>query len=84
MDKIWPIIAITFKEGIRNRALQGIMGIAVLLCFAYLAMMPMFSFERSKVMVDLAGASVSLAGLAIVFFLAISMLTRDVHQRSAV
>ncbi len=33
-------------------------------------------------MVDLAGASVSLAGLAIVFFLAISMLTRDVHQRS--
>ncbi len=82
MDRIWPIAAITFKEGIRNRALQGILGIAGLLCFAYLAIMPMFSFEQSKVMVDLSAASISVAGLAIVLFLAISMLTRDVHQRS--
>ncbi len=82
MDKVWYIASITFKEGIRNRALQGILGIAGLLCLVYLAVMPMFSFERSKVMVDLGAASISLAGLVIVLFLSISMLTRDVHQRS--
>jgi ABC-type transport system involved in multi-copper enzyme maturation permease subunit len=82
MDKIWPIIAITFKEGIRNRAIQGILLIAVLLCFAYLSVIPMFAFETGKVMVDLGGASANLAGLVIVIFLAISMLARDIHQRS--
>ena len=82
MDKIWPIASITFKEGIRNRALQGILSVAGLLCLAYLSVMPMFAFERGKVIVDLSAASISLAGLAIVLFLAISMLTRDIHQRS--
>ena len=82
MNKIWPIAVITFKEGIRNRALQGILGIGCLLCLVYLAIMPMFSFERSKVMVDLGASSTSIAGLVIVLFLAISMLTRDIHQRS--
>jgi Cu-processing system permease protein len=82
MDKIWPIAAITYKEGIRNRALQGILGIAVVLCLGYLAILPMFAFETGKVMVDLGTASVSLAGMVIVLFLAISMLARDIHQRS--
>ena len=82
MNKIWAIAAITFKEGIRNRALQGILCIAILLCLGYLAVIPMFAFETGKVMVDLGSASVSLAGLVIVVFLSISMLTKDVHQRS--
>ena len=82
MDRVWAIAAITFKEGIRNRALQGILCIAVLLCLGYLAVIPMFAFETGKVMVDLGAASVSVAGLVIVVFLAISMITRDIHQRS--
>jgi ABC-type transport system involved in multi-copper enzyme maturation permease subunit len=82
LNKILPIVAITLKEGIRNRALQGILGIGSLLCLVYLAVMPMFSFERSKVMVDLVAASLSVAGLVIVLFLSISMLTKDIHQRS--
>ena len=82
MDKIWAIAAVTFKEGVRNRALQGILCIAVLLCLGYLAVIPMFAFETGKVIVDLGAASVSLAGLVIVVFLSISMLTKDVHQRS--
>jgi ABC-type transport system involved in multi-copper enzyme maturation permease subunit len=82
MDKIWSIAAITFKEGIRNRAIQGILLIAALLCFGFLLVIPMFAFETGKVMVDLGASAVSLAGLVIVLFLGISMLTRDVHQRS--
>jgi ABC-type transport system involved in multi-copper enzyme maturation permease subunit len=82
MNKILPVAAITLKEGIRNRALQGILGVGGMLCLVYLAVMPMFSFERSKVMVDLVSASLSVAGLVIVIFLSVSMLTKDIHQRS--
>lgn len=82
MVNIYRISAITFKEGIRNRALQGIMCIAVMLCLVYVGVIQMFAFETGKVMVDLGSASVSVAGLVIVVFLAITMLTRDLHQRS--
>lgn len=82
MGNVYRILAITFKEGIRNRALQGILCLAFLLCIVYLGVMQMFAFETGKVMLDLGSASVSIAGLVIVVFLAISMLTRDLHQRS--
>jgi ABC-type transport system involved in multi-copper enzyme maturation permease subunit len=82
MDKIWPIASITLREGIRNRALQGILAIALFLGFVYLTIIPMFAFDTGKVAVDLGFASITLAGLAIVIFLGIGMLTRDIHQRS--
>jgi ABC-type transport system involved in multi-copper enzyme maturation permease subunit len=82
MGKIWPIAAITLREGIRNRALQGILAVAVFLGLVYLTIIPMFAFDTGKVAVDLGFASITLAGLAIVIFLGIGMLTRDIHQRS--
>lgn len=82
MDKIWDVMGITLWEGIRNRALQGILLLALLLCVAFLVIIPLFSFETGKVMVDLGFSAMSLAGLAIVFFLGIAMLTEDIHRRT--
>lgn len=76
------IAGVTFKEGIRNRALHGILAISLLLCLAFLTVLPMFAFDTGKVAVDLGFASMTLAGLAIVIFLGIALLTRDVHQRT--
>ncbi len=82
IDNIGPIAAITLREGIRNRALQGILFVAGLLCLVYLIVIPLFAFDTGKVAVDLSFASITLAGLAIVIFLGISMVARDIHQRS--
>lgn len=82
MDKVWLVSLITLKEGIRNRALQGILIIALFLCGVYLTIIPMFAFDTGKVLVDLGFASMTLAGLAIVIFLGISILTTDIHQRT--
>lgn len=82
MDKIWLVSLITLKEGIRNRALQGIFFIALLLCGVYLTIIPLFAFDTGKVLVDLGFASMTLAGLAVVIFLGISLLTTDIHQRT--
>jgi ABC-type transport system involved in multi-copper enzyme maturation permease subunit len=82
VNKIWPIAAITLREGIRNRALQGILFVAALLCAVYLLIIPLFAFDTGKVAVDLSFASITLAGLAIVIFLGIALVAKDIHRRS--
>ncbi len=76
------VAGITIKEGLRNRAMQGILAIALLLCLVYIAIIPMFAFDTGKIVVDLGFAFMTLAGLAIVIFLGIALLTRDIHQRT--
>jgi len=82
LNNLWPIAAITLREGIRNRALQGILFVAALLCAVYLVVIPLFAFDTGKVAVDLSFASITLAGLAIVIFLGIALVAKDIHQRS--
>lgn len=76
------VAAITVKEGLRNRAMQGILAIALMLCLVYITIIPMFALDIGKVSVDLGFAFVTLAGLAIVIFLGIALLTGDIHQRT--
>ena len=37
------VAAITVKEGLRNRAMQGILAIALMLCMVYITIIPMFA-----------------------------------------
>lgn len=76
------VAAITIKEGLRNRAMQGILAIALILCLVYITIIPMFALDIGKVVVDLGFAFVTLAGLAIVIFLGIALLTGDIQQRT--
>ena len=82
MNKTGLVALITLKEGIRNRALQGILLIALFVSAAFLVVVPLFAFETGKVAVDLGFAAISLAGLGILFFLAIALLTEDIHRRT--
>lgn len=82
LNNIWPIATITLRDGVRNRALHGILFVAALLCAVYLTIIPLFAFDTGKVAVDLSFASITLVGLAIVIFLGIALIARDIHQRS--
>jgi len=82
MRNIWLISNITVKDGIRNRLLHGILFIALFSCVIYLTIIPMFAFDTGKVATDLGFASMTLSGLAVVIFLGIGLLTRDIHERS--
>lgn len=82
MIKTKLVALITLKESLRNRALQGILLIALFSSAAFLVVVPLFAFETGKVVVDLGFAAISLAGLAIIFFLAIALLTEDIHRRT--
>jgi ABC-type transport system involved in multi-copper enzyme maturation permease subunit len=82
MNSLWPIALITFKEGIRNRALYGISLLALLLLAANQLISSMIMRDVGKVAVDIALSSVSLSGLLIVFFVGINLLAKDLDRKT--
>ena len=79
---LWPIAVITFKEGMRNRALYGILlfALIMLLTILFLAAMPLHDFI--KIAVDIALSSVAVAGLLLVLFVGINLIARDLDRRT--
>ncbi len=82
MNHIWLIMKITFKDAIRSRVLFGITILAVLLFASNVAIVNLFTLEVGKVMIDIAFAALSLAGLSIIFFLGIGLLSEDIHNKT--
>ena len=82
MGQIWLLARITFIEGVRNRVLIGILIFAVLLLLLNLIFAQMFTYDLSKVAVDTGLTMVSIAGLAIIFFMGINLLSRDFEKRT--
>lgn len=82
MKQIWLLSKISYKEGVRNRILLGILLVAVLFSAFNLVFSQMFAHDVSKVSVDLGLSTASLAGLAVIFFMGINLLARDFEKRT--
>lgn len=82
MTTLWPVAFITFKEGIRNRAMYGISLIALLLLAANFLIPAMIMQEVGKVAVDMALSAVSFSGLLIVLFVGINLMAKDLDKRT--
>ena len=79
---LWPIALITFKEGIRNRALYGITLFALLLFGATALVATMIPREVGKVTIDMALSTISFSGLLIVLFVGINLMAKDLDKRT--
>ncbi|ALC16920.1 ABC-2 family transporter protein XapB [Desulfuromonas soudanensis] len=79
---LWPVAAVTFKEGIRNKAIYGISVFALLMLGASLLISGMIMQEVGKVMVDMALSTVSLSGLLLVLFVGINLMAKDLDKRT--
>lgn len=79
---LWPIALISFKEGIRNKALYGITLIALMLFGATALIANMIPREVSKVAIDMALSAISLTGLLLVFFVGINLIAKDLDKRT--
>ncbi len=82
MKTFWPIALITFKEGIRNRAIYGITLFALLLFGATALVATMIPREVGKVSIDMALSTISFAGLLIVLFVGINLMAKDLDKRT--
>jgi Cu-processing system permease protein len=82
MTTLWPIALITFKEGIRNRAIYGITLFALLLFGATALIATMIPREVGKVSVEMALSTISFTGLLIVLFVGINLMAKDLDKRT--
>jgi ABC-type transport system involved in multi-copper enzyme maturation permease subunit len=82
MKNIFLVSWLTFKESNRNKALHGIMLLAFISCLLYATIIPMFAFDMAKVAIDLGFAIMTLAGLSMILFMGIQLISRDIHQRT--
>ena len=82
IKRIWYLAALTFREGIRDRAVFGVMGIALLMFLATIAMTSMFGYDVGKVAVDLNLSVVAFTGLLLCFFVNINLLAKDIDKRT--
>ena len=82
MNTVIPLAIITFKEGIRNRALYGISIFALLSLLANFLISGLIMQDVGKVAVDIALSTVSLAGLLVVLFVGINLMSKDLDQKT--
>jgi ABC-type transport system involved in multi-copper enzyme maturation permease subunit len=82
MTMLWPIALITFKEGIRNKAIYGILIMALMLLFINSLLCSMIPQEVGKVAVDIALSTVYFSGLLLVFFVGINLMAKDLDRRT--
>lgn len=82
MNGIWSLAYITFKEGIKNRALFGIFIMVLFLFSITVTLTDLFMRDIVKVAADLSLATISFSGLLIVLFIGINLLAKDIDKRT--
>lgn len=80
MKHIWLLSGITIKEGMRNRALLGVLFFALVMCAVNMVVTGSFTRDLGKVAVDVGLSTVSISGLAIIFFLGMPLLAKDLDK----
>lgn len=82
MNRILALAILTFKEGIRDRALYGIGILAAMLLLATILFTNLFGHELGKVMVDLCLSTIAFSGLLLTFFVNINLMAKDIDKRT--
>mgnify|MGYP001126523456 CR=1 FL=1 len=82
MKAVWALALITFKEGIRNRAIFGIALLALFLFGLNVTVAGFFMRDIGKVSVDMNLTALTVAGLLLVFFVAINLMSKDIDRKT--
>lgn len=82
LKPLFPIAVITFKEGIRNRAIYGISILALLMVMMNFLICQMVMRDVGKVAMDIALSTVSFSGLLLVFFVGINLMAKDLDKKT--
>lgn len=82
LKPLLPVAVITFKEGIRNRAIYGITLLALMMLIVNFLVAQMVMREVGKVAMDIALSTVSFSGLLLVFFIGMNLLAKDLDRKT--
>jgi ABC-type transport system involved in multi-copper enzyme maturation permease subunit len=73
---------ISFKEGLRQRILYGVVIFALLMMMFAVLISGLFLRDISKIVLDFCLSAVNLGGLLVPFFLAIHLLAKDIERKT--
>ena len=82
MKRVLALAVITYKEGIRNRSLFGILAFALFLLGLNIAVAGFFMREIGKVTVDMNLSALTFSGLLLVFFVALHLMAKDIDKKT--
>ena len=82
MNNILAVMLITFKEGLRQRILYGVVVFALIFMSFAVLISGWFMRDISKILLDFCLSAVSIGGLLIPFFLAINLLSKDIERKT--
>ncbi len=80
--KVMALAGLTFKEGVRDRALAGIGIFALFMMIGSMAVVGMFMRELDKVTMDIHLAAIAFAGLLLSFFVAVNLMAKDIDRHT--
>ncbi len=82
MSKLYALIMLTFKEGVRDRAIFGIGLFSLLLMGFSMIVVSFFMRELNKVAVDINLSAIGFAGLLLTFFVSVNLMAKDIDRHT--
>lgn len=82
MKSIYAISLLSFKEGIRQRILYGVLIFALGVAPFSVLISGLFMRDISKVILDFCLSAINIGGLLVPFFLAVDMLSKDLERKT--
>lgn len=82
MNRIWALAIITYKEGIRNRSIFGVLAFALFMSGLNIAVAGFFMRQVGKVTVDMNLSALTFSGLLLVLFVALQLIAKDIDKKT--
>ncbi|AMV71812.1 hypothetical protein JCM30471_01280 [Desulfuromonas carbonis] len=82
ITRLFALALITFREGIRNRSVFGIVIFSLFFFGLNIAVAGFFMRDIDKVTVDMNLSALSLAGLLLVFFIGVNLMAKDIDRKT--
>lgn len=79
---IWALALLTFREGVRDRAIIGIGLFSLMMMAVTQIIISFFMRELNKVAVDINLSVITLAGLLLTFFVSINLMAKDIDKKT--
>ena len=78
----FAIAFLSFKEGLRQRLLYGVMIFSLLIMVMSVLVSGLFMRDISKIILDFCLSAINIGGLLVPFFLAIDLLSKDIERKT--
>lgn len=82
MKTCFAIAFLSFKEGLRQRLLYGVIIFSLLIMFFAVIVSGLFMRDISKIILDFCLSAINIGGLLVPFFLAIDLLSKDIERKT--